>query len=39
MSQFEGSRKLEDIRHDNFRVLQAYFNDKNLENARLKLKI
>ena len=39
MSQFEGSKKLEDIRNDNFRVLQGYFNDKNLENARLKFKI
>ena len=39
MSQFEGSRKLEDIRHDNFRRLQEYFNDKNLEKARLKFKI
>ena len=39
MSQFEGSRKLEDIRHDNFRRLQGYFNDKNLEKARLKFKI
>ena len=39
MSQFKGSKKLEDIRHNNFRVLQGYFNDKNLENARLKFKI
>ena len=39
MSQFEGSKKLEDIRHDNFKGLQGYFNDKNLENARLKFKI
>ena len=39
MSLFEGSSKLEDIKHDNFRVFQSYFNDKNLETARMKFKI
>ena len=39
MSLFEGSRKLEDIRHDNFSSFQDYFNDKNIETARMKFKI
>ena len=39
MSLFEGSSKLEDIKHDNFRAFQSYFNDKNLETARMKFKI
>ena len=29
MGRFEGSSKLEDIKKDNFRVHQEYFNDKN----------
>ena len=37
--QFETSKKLKDIKHDNFRQIQGYFNDKNLTNARLKFKI
>ena len=37
--QFETSKKLKDIKHDNFRQIQGYFNDKNLSNARLKFKI
>ena len=36
MSQFEGSKKLKDISMDNFQNFQDYFNDKNLESARMK---
>ena len=32
MGLFEGSIELEDIKHDNFRVLQEYFNDKKPRN-------
>ena len=39
MKQFEASKKLKDIQGDNFRQLQEYFNDNNIANARLKLKI
>ena len=39
MSLFEGSKKLEDIRHDNCQNFQPSFDDKNLESARLKFKI
>ena len=39
MAQFEGSRKLQDIRHSDFTKLQEYFNDTDLENARMKFKI
>ena len=39
MSQFESSRKLQDIKESDFTGLQPYFNDKNLENSRIKLKI
>ena len=39
ISLFEGSSKLEDIRHDNFSQIQDYFNDKNLETARMKFRI
>ena len=39
LSQFESSRKLKDIKHDNFTTFQNYFNDRNLQNARMKFKI
>ena len=39
MGQFEGSRKLQDIQNDDFTKIQDYFNDKNLNNARMKFKI
>ena len=39
MIQFDTSKKLQDIKHDNFHELQDYFNDKSLENARMKFKI
>ena len=39
MNQFENSKKLQDIRHSDFNKFQSYFNDKNIENARMKFKI
>ena len=39
MALFEGSRKLEDIKNDSFHNIQPYFDDKNLESARIKFKI
>ena len=39
MSQFEGSKKLQDIKTDNFQNIQDYFNDKNLESAKMKFRI
>ena len=39
ISQFSTSKKLQDIKDDNFRQMQEYFKDKNLSNARLKFKI
>jgi hypothetical protein len=36
---FESSKKLKDIKNDNFRGMQDYFNDKNLTNSRMKFKI
>ena len=39
MSQFDSSRKLQDIKESDFTCLQPYFNDKNLENSRMKFKI
>ena len=39
MGQFEGSKKLQDIRHDDFSKIQDYFNDTNLANARTKFRI
>ena len=39
MSQFDSSRKLQDIKGSDFSSLQTCFNDKNLENARIKFKI
>jgi hypothetical protein len=39
MGQFEGSRKLQDIQNDDFTKIQDYFNDKNLNNARMIFKI
>ena len=39
MKQFDHSKKLKDIKDDNFRGLQDYFHDKNLTNARMKFKI
>ena len=39
MSLFEGSNKLKDIKHDSFLNSQPYFDDKDLESARMKFKI
>ena len=39
MKQFQHSKKLHDIKDDNFRSIQEYFHDKNLTSARLKFKI
>ena len=39
MKLFDQSKKLQDIKNDNFRSYQSYFHDKNLSNARLKFKI
>jgi hypothetical protein len=39
MSQFEGSKKLQDIKNDDFWKMQPYFNDSNLQNACMKFKI
>ena len=39
MKQFQHSKKLSDIKDDNFRSLQEYFHDRNLTNARFKFKI
>ena len=39
ISLFETSKKLQDIKGDNFRGFQKYFHDKNLANARFKFKI
>ena len=39
MDLFQNSKKLKDIKEDNFRGMQAYFNDKNLSKSRMKFKI
>ena len=39
MKQFQSSKKLEDIKESNFNDIQPYFNDKNIENARIKFRI
>ena len=39
MQQIEESRKLEDIKHGDFKNRQDYLNDKNLKSARLKFKV
>ena len=39
MNPFQNSKKLKDIKEDNFRGMQAYFNDKNLSKSRMKFKI
>ena len=39
MTQFESSSKLQDIKNSNFKEMQSYFNDRNLENSRMKFKI
>jgi hypothetical protein len=39
LSQFDHSSKLEDIKNSDFSNFQAYFRDKNIENARTKFKI
>ena len=39
ISLFETSKKLQDIKGDDFRGFQKYFHDKNLANARFKFKI
>ena len=38
MTLFEGSKNLEDIKNDDFHNIQPYFDDKNLESARIKFK-
>ena len=39
MRRFEGSSKLADIRNNNFRKMQDYFNNRNVGIARMKFKI
>ena len=39
MTKFQQSRKLADIKDDNFRTMQDYFNDRNIGTARMKFKI
>jgi hypothetical protein len=39
IGQFVGACKLADIKNDNFLNIQSYFNDKDLESARMKFKI
>ena len=39
MTRFESSSKLQDIKNSNFKEMQPYFNDRNLENSRMKFKI
>ena len=39
MTQFESSSKLKNIKNSNFKEMQSYFNDRNLENSRMKFKI
>ena len=39
MKQFQSSKNLEDIKESNFDDIQPYFNDKNIENARIKFRI
>ena len=39
MSQFDSSRKLQDIKDSDFSCLQPYFNDTNLEKSRTKFKL
>ena len=39
MKQFQSSKKLEAIKESNFDDIQPYFNDKNIENARIKFRI
>ena len=39
MSQFDHSSKLQDIKNCDFKNIQPYFNDRNIENSRIKFKI
>ena len=39
MKQFQHSKKLSDIKDDNFKSLQEYLHNRNLTNARLKFNI
>ena len=39
MTKFQESRKLTNIKDDDFRTLQEYFNDRNIGTARMKFKI
>ena len=39
MTQFQHSKKLEDIRNSDFSHFQEYFNDRDLETSRMKFKI
>ena len=39
MSQFDHSSKLQDIKNYDLKNIQPYFNDKNIENSRIKFKI
>ena len=38
LGQYENSRKLREIKNDNFSTLQDYFTDNNLANSRMKFK-
>ena len=39
MEEFEHSKKLKDIRYDNFREVQEYFSDKSVANGRMSFQI
>ena len=39
MSQFDQSSKLQDIKYCDFKNIQPYFKDRNIENSRIKFKI
>ena len=39
MTQYQHSKKLEDIRNSDFSHFQEYFNDRDLETSRMKFKI
>ena len=39
MTQFQNSKKLKDIRNIDFSHFQEYFNDRDLETSRMKIKI
>ena len=39
MNQIHNSKKLEDIKNSDFTKFQTYFNDSNINDARMKFKI